>query len=73
MRSPARLKAILASNTPLVAFNFLGLPAVAQPTGLVEGRPNGVQIVARRFAEHVALNGAAAIERVLGLVGMAPI
>ncbi len=71
--SPARLKAIFASNTPLVAFNFLGLPAVAVPTGVVEGRPRGVQIVARRFAEHVALDAAAAIESFLGSVGTAPI
>ncbi len=69
MSSPSRLQAIFASNTPLVAFNFLGLPAVAVPTGVVEGRPTGVQIVARRFAERVALDAAAAIEAVLGAHG----
>ncbi len=73
VRSPERLRAIFASNTPLVAFNFLGLPAVVQPTGIVEGRPNGVQIVARRFAEQVALDAAEAIEGIVGLVGTAPI
>lgn len=61
-----RLEQIFAANTPLVAFNFLGLPAVAQPTGIVGGRPVGVQIIARRFAEHVALDAAEAIESVLG-------
>jgi len=65
--SPARLDEIFAANTPLVAFNFLGLPALAQPTGVVDGRPVGVQIVARRFAEHVALDAAEAIESTLGL------
>lgn len=65
-RSPSRLDAIFVANTPLVAFNFLGLPAVAQPTGIVDGRPVGVQIVARRFGEHVALDAAAAIESALG-------
>ena len=64
--SPARLEAIFAANTPLVAFNFLGLPVAAQPTGVVDGRPIGVQIVARRFAEHVALDAAETIESVLG-------
>jgi amidase len=61
--TPERLAAIGAANTPLVAVNFLGLPSVAQPTGHVGSRPNGVQIVAGRFAEHVALDVAAAIER----------
>ena len=64
--SRERLAAIAAANTPLVAVNYLGLPSVAQPTGVVGGRPNGVQIVARRFAEHVALDAAEAIERELG-------
>jgi amidase len=64
--SSERLEAIFAANTPLVAFNFLGLPSVAQPTSVVNGRPNGVQIVARRFAEHVTLDAAAAIESALG-------
>ena len=64
--SLSRLEAIFAANTPLVAFNLLGLPAVAQPTGVVNGRPVGVQIIARRFAEHVALDAAEAVESVLG-------
>ncbi len=66
MTSQARLLDIFAANTPLVAFNFLGLPVVAQPTSVVRGCPVGVQIVARRFAEHVALEAAAAIEVALG-------
>lgn len=66
MTSRSRLEEIFAANTPLVAFNFLGLPAAAQPTSLVDGRPNGVQIVSRRFAEGVALDAASAIEAVLG-------
>ena len=64
--SRVRLEAIFAANTTLVAFNFLGLPVAAQPTGVVNGRPIGVQIVVRRFAEHVALDAAETIESVLG-------
>lgn len=64
--SRRRLEQIFTANTPLVAFNFLGLPAAALPTSLTNGRPNGVQIVARRFAEGVALEAAAAIEGILG-------
>jgi len=66
--SIGRLEEIFAANTPLVAFNFLGLPVAAQPTSVTGTRPCGVQIVARRFAEHVALDAAASIERVLGLL-----
>ena len=64
--SRERLSAMFAASTPLFAFNFLGLPVAAQPTSVVGGRPNGVQIVSRRFAEYVALDAAAAIENVLG-------
>lgn len=70
--SPARTDQLFAANTPLVAINFLGLPAAAQPTSVVDGRPNGVQIVARRFAEPVALAAAEAIEMVLGRLGRPP-
>jgi amidase len=66
MTSPSRLEQIFAANTPLVAFNFLGLPVAAQPTSVTNGRPAGVQIASRRFAENVALDAAATIERVLG-------
>jgi Asp-tRNA(Asn)/Glu-tRNA(Gln) amidotransferase A subunit family amidase len=36
---------------------------------VTNGRPNGVQLVSRRFAEHVALDAAATIEQVLGKIG----
>jgi hypothetical protein len=39
-----RLEQIFAANTPLAAFNFLGLPVAAQPTSVVNCRPNDVQI-----------------------------
>lgn len=52
--------------------SFLGLPAVAVPTGLAEGLPQGVQLVAPWWREDVALGAAAAIELRLGRVGPAP-
>ncbi len=66
LASVDRLAEIAAANAPLVAMNFLGLPAIAQPTGVTGRRPNGVQIVARRFAEHIALDAAESLERQLG-------
>ncbi|GAA0947857.1 amidase [Nonomuraea longicatena] len=42
--------------------NLLGLPAVAVPTGLAEGLPQGVQIIGPRFREDLCLDAAEAIE-----------
>ncbi|MFG6198853.1 amidase family protein [Nonomuraea sp. JJY05] len=42
--------------------NILGLPAVAVPTGLAEGLPQGVQIIGPRFREDLCLDAADAIE-----------
>lgn len=58
----ARLEEIFAANAPLVAGNFLGLPAAAVPVSQHDGIPVGVQIAAARFADTVALDAAAAIE-----------
>lgn len=41
--------------------NTLGLPCVVTPTGLHEGRPIGVQLIASRFREDVAIGAAQAI------------
>ncbi len=48
--------------------NYLGLPAAAVPVGTVNGNPVGVQLVANRFREDIALNAAEAIERRAGIV-----
>ncbi len=41
---------------------LLGLPSVAVPTGVVDGLPSGVQVVAARWREDLALDAAEAIE-----------
>jgi len=57
----------------MVAVNLLGLPAVAVPTGTVPaadaplGLPLGVQVIAGRFREDLALDAAEAIEERLGI------
>ena len=44
-------------------FNLSGHPAVSVPMGFVEGAPVGLQIVARRHEDELALAAAAAFER----------
>jgi aspartyl-tRNA(Asn)/glutamyl-tRNA(Gln) amidotransferase subunit A len=44
-------------------FNLSGHPAVSVPAGIVEGCPVGVQLVARRHDDALALAAAAALER----------
>ncbi len=49
-----------------LSINFLGLPAVSVPIDVVDGRPNGVQLMATRYREDACLDAAKAIERELG-------
>ena len=54
-------------------FNYLGLPALAFPTGFTaNGLPAGMQLVGRPFAEPLLLRAARAYERETGWTGMAP-
>jgi len=48
--------------------NHLGLPSAVVPVGLAHGQPIGVQLVATRFREDLALDAAEAIEKHAGLV-----
>jgi amidase len=48
--------------------NVLGLPSVAVPTGVCDGLPTGVQVYAERWRDDLALEGAKAIEQVVGQI-----
>ncbi|MBW5484247.1 indole acetimide hydrolase [Streptomyces bambusae] len=50
------------------ATSFVGVPAVAVPTGVVDGLPCGVQLVGRAFREDLCLDAAQAIEDRLGVL-----
>lgn len=50
------------------ATSFVGVPAVAVPTGVADGLPAGVQIVGRTFREDLCLDAAQAIEDRLGVL-----
>jgi amidase len=58
---------IIAEQAPLLELAMLGLPCVAVPAGLHEGVPLGVQIVAGRFREDLALDAGEVVEAALGL------
>ena len=66
-RSASQLAADLrAKSTTSEEVNLLGLPAVAVPTGVIGGLPQGVQLIGDRFREDLCLDAAEAIERALG-------
>jgi amidase len=46
--------------------SFLGLPAVAVPTGVADGLPQGIQLIGAPYREDLCLEAAAAIEQRLG-------
>ncbi|MEV6733027.1 MULTISPECIES: amidase [unclassified Streptomyces] len=48
--------------------SFVGVPAVAVPTGMSDGLPCGVQIVGRTFREDLCLDAAQAVEDRLGVL-----
>ena len=59
---------MLCAQSPMLGTAMLGLPGLSVPTGLVDGLPTGVQLVAARWREDLCLQAGAAIERAVGLV-----
>ncbi|MBN8988410.1 MAG: amidase family protein [Rhizobiales bacterium] len=50
------------------AINVLGLPSAVVPVALHEGKPIGVQLIAGRYREDLALDAASAIEQRAGVL-----
>jgi amidase len=71
VRSDQDTRRVWRSLRPSIAINLLGLPAVLAPTGLDGGLPTGVQLVASRFREDVALDAAEAVEAGVGALPLA--
>lgn len=61
-RGDAEMKWIFDAVAPILATAALGLPSVAVPTGVRDGVPLGVQLVAARFREDLCLDAAEVIE-----------
>ncbi|GAA0585071.1 amidase family protein [Craurococcus roseus] len=53
---------VFRAQSPLFPTVLLGLPSVAVPAGVVDGLPTGVQVVAPRWREDLALDAAEVIE-----------
>jgi amidase len=69
LSGPAATTELWRDHRLLVAVNFLGLPSVAVPTGLDDdGIPTGVQLIAPRNGDHIALAAARDVEAALGVL-----
>ena len=58
----AAVARMLTAHHPMLAVSTLGLPGLSIPTGLADGVPVGVQLVAGRFREDLCLAAGAVIE-----------
>ncbi|MGU7774444.1 amidase family protein [Burkholderia sp. MR1-5-21] len=63
----AAVRHILDMQGPLLATALLGLPGLSVPTGVRDGVPTGVQLVAGRFQEALCLAAGEAIEARAGV------
>jgi amidase len=68
LKGVERMGRLLEEQSMLYSVNLLGLPAAAVPTGLHDGVPLGVQIIAPRFREDLCLTAAQAIEERTGVL-----
>ncbi|MDP6374565.1 MAG: amidase [Pseudomonadales bacterium] len=66
-RSAAHTKDIFQAAIYSFGINYLGLPAGVFPTGMVAGRPAGVQLVGRRFREDLILEAMECLQRYNGV------
>ena len=68
LRSTEHLRHVLKGYAPSATVNLLGLPSAFVPTGLGDGLPTGVQIIAGAHREDLCLAAAAAVEARVGTI-----
>ncbi len=73
LESAERTAEVWRQCATLMALPVLGLPGMAVPTGVADGLPVGVQIVAPRFREDLCLAAAEAIEARSGMDARVPL
>lgn len=72
LESPERTARLWRECSTLTAVPVLGVPGLAVPTGVVDGLPTGVQILAPRFREDLCLAAGEAIEAQASLTRRLP-
>jgi amidase len=65
-QGPDAFRQIVHAQSPQLAVALLGLPGLSVPTGIMNGIPTGVQIVADRFREDLCFDAGEAIEAAVG-------
>ena len=73
VESAERTRRVWRECATLMALPVLGLPGMAVATGVADGVPVGVQVVAPRFREDLCLAAAEAIEARAGVVPRLPV
>lgn len=73
VESVERTAAFWRECCTLTAVPVLGVPALAVPTGVADGLPTGVTVLAARFREDLCLAAGEAIEARAGMSGRLPI
>jgi amidase len=73
LESAARTAEVWRECATLMALPVLGLPGIAVPTGVAEGLPVGVQIIAPRFREDLCFAAAEVVEAAAGMLGRLPL
>jgi len=66
--TPDAVRDLFTSALYAVGVNYLSLPAGVVPTGLVAGRPAGVQLIGRRYREDQILDAMQVIEAGVGVL-----
>ena len=66
IRGPDETAEAMRRHRLLTVANLVGLPSVAVPTGVVDGVPQGVQVIGPCFGDELCLAAATAIEQSLG-------
>lgn len=62
LQGSAQFAAMIDALSPTFCASLFGLPAVAVPTGVIEGLPTGVEIIADQFREDLCFDAGEAIE-----------
>jgi amidase len=66
IRGPGETAEAMRRHRLLTVANLVGLPSVAVPTGVVDGVPQGVQVIGPNLGDELCLAAAMAIEQSLG-------